>query len=226
MDPSRRSGCPGALKLAGSLLLVALVTACLGPVRGFYPPASGEPVKSVWVLDHGWHTGVAVRQDDIPEGVWPEHLDLPKSEFIEVGWGNEDFYLAPRGTVWLAIKAVLWPTPSVLHLVAFDGPVGRFLPAGDVVEIRVSEPGFRRLAEFLEQAYARDASGRTVPLGPGQYSNSRFYRARERYFLLNTCNTWTAQALRMTGAPITPPYALTAGNVMSQVRRLAAAEPE
>ena len=214
-----------ALCLAGGMVLVALASGCLGPVRGLYPPSPGERVKSVWVINHGWHTGVAVRRDDIPEAVWPEHLDLPKSEFIEVGWGNEDFYLAPQGTVWLAIKAVVWPTPSVLHLVAVDDPVGRFLRARDVVELRVSEPGFSRLAAFVEQAYERDASGRAVPLGPGQYWNSRFYRARERYFLLKTCNTWTAQALRMTGAPITAPYALTAGNVMGQVRRLATAEP-
>ena len=59
----------------------------------------------------------------------------------------------------------------------------------------------------------------------GCHAYHPLYRARERYFLLKTCNTWTAQALRMTGAPITAPYALTAGNVMGQVRRLATAEP-
>jgi uncharacterized protein (TIGR02117 family) len=211
------------LGLVAGTVLVALVSGCAGPVRGLYPPAAGDHVKSVWVVNHGWHTGVAVRRDDIPEGVWPEHLDFPRSEFIEVGWGNEEFYVAPRGTVWLALKAVVRPTPSVLHLVAFGGPVG--LRARDIVELRVSEPGFRRLAAYLEEAYARDALGRAVRLGPGQDWNSRFYRARERYFLLKTCNTWTAEVLRTTGAPITPLYALTAGNVMAQVGRLPTAVP-
>jgi len=211
--------------LVAATVLVALVSGCVGPVRGLYPPGAGESVKSVWVVDHGWHTGVAVRRDDIPEGVWPEHLDFPRSEFIEVGWGNEEFYVAPRGTLWLALKAVVRPTPSVLYLVVFDGLVGRSLGNRDIIELRISEPGFRRLAAFLEGAYARDALGRAIPLGRGQHWNGWFYRARERYSLLKTCNTWTAEVLRTTGAPITPLYALTAGNVMAQVRRLPTAVP-
>ncbi|HEU5319692.1 MAG TPA: DUF2459 domain-containing protein [Methylomirabilota bacterium] len=214
---------PGALLLTVGAAGLVLAAGCAGPVRDLFPPAAGEGVASVWVVSHGWHTGIAVRREDIPEAVWPEHRDLPRSEFIEVGWGNEDFYLAPRGTLWLAVKAVAWPTPSVLHVVAFDGPVRRFFPGHEVVEVRVSAPGFRRLASFFENAYARDASGDVLPLGPGQYRSSRFYRARERYFLVKTCNTWTAQALRATGAPVTPVYALTAGNVMGQARRLATA---
>jgi uncharacterized protein (TIGR02117 family) len=217
-------GAKRAILVAGPVL-VALVSGCAGPVRGLYPPAAGEHVKSVWVVNHGWHTGVAVRRDDIPEGVWPEHLDFPRSEFIEVGWGNEEFYVAPRGTVWLALKAVVKPTPSVLYLVAFDDLMGRSLRSRDIIELRIAEPGLRRLATFLEEAYARDALGRAIPLGRGQYWKGRFYRARERYFLLKTCNTWTAEALRTTGAPITPLYALTAGNVMAQVRRLPTAMP-
>lgn len=207
------------------MVLLALVAGCAGPVSGLYPPDSDQRVKSLWVVSHGWHTGVVVRRADVPEAVWPEGHDLPGSEFIEVGWGNEEFYRAPRGTVWLALKAVIRPTPSVLHVVAFDGPVGRSLGARDVVELRVSEPGFRRLAAFLEQAYGRDPSGRAVPLGPGLYWQSRFYRARESYSLLRTCNAWTARALRATGAPITPLYALTADGVMAQARRLPTAVP-
>ena len=58
-----------------------------------------------------------------------------------------------------------------------------------------------------------------MPLGPGQAPVSRFYPARERYYLWRTCNTWTARALRAAGVPITPLYAITAGNVMYQARQ-------
>ncbi|MDP2702217.1 MAG: DUF2459 domain-containing protein, partial [Candidatus Rokubacteria bacterium] len=57
-------------------------------------------------------------------------------------------------------------------------------------------------------------------VGRGQYANSRFYVAREKYFLLKTCNTWTARALRSAGLPITSLYAATAGSVMHQTRTL------
>ena len=205
--------------VVGLLVFSALLAGCAGALQGLYPPAPGELVKPVYVINHGWHTGIAVRRADIPQGVWPEHGDFADFEYVEVGWGDRDFYVAPEGTLWLAVKAVFWPTPGVLHVVGFDGPVDRIFRKREIVEVLVSDRGFRQLAVFLQDAYARDESGRATPLGPGQYPNSRFYVARDKYFLLRTCNTWTARALRSAGLPITPLYAVTAGNVMGQARR-------
>ena len=120
----------------GLLVFSALLAGCAGALQGLYPPAPGELVKPVYVINHGWHTGIAVRRADIPQGVWPEHGDFADFEYVEVGWGDRDFYVA-----------------------------------------------------------------------------------RDKYFLLRTCNTWTARALRSAGLPITPLYAVTAGNVMGQARR-------
>ena len=187
-------------------------------MAALYPPWPGEIVKSVYVMSHGWHTGIAVRRQDIPEGLWPEQYDFADAEYVEVGWGDREFYMTPEATSGQALRAVVWPTSSVLHVVAFSGRVGRFFPRSEILEIAVSSRGFDRLVTFIQDAHARDEAGRAIPLGPGQYGNSRFYLAREKYFLLKTCNTWTARALRAAGAPITPLYALTAGNVMSQAR--------
>jgi hypothetical protein len=107
-----------------------------------------------------------------------------------------------------------------LHIVGFDGPVERFFSDREIVEIRVAERGFRDLAAFVQDAYARDG-GRPIVLGLGQSANSRFYLAREKYFLLKTCNTWTARALRSAGLPVTPLTAVTAANLMDQVRKTA-----
>jgi uncharacterized protein (TIGR02117 family) len=201
------------------LALAALGPGCAGPIQGLYPPRPGEPAVSVYVLSHGWHTGIAVRRADVPAGLWPEHRDFEGSEFIEVGWGDRDFYQAPEGTSGLALRAAVWSRSSVLHVVGFNGAVRRAFPASDVVELGVSARGLERLSAFIADAYSRDGAGRAMPLGPGQAPVSRFYLARETYYLWRTCNTWTARALRAAGVPITPLYAITAGNVMYQVRR-------
>jgi uncharacterized protein (TIGR02117 family) len=200
-------------------LLLALVAGCAGPVSGLYPPAAGEPVTPIYVVNHGWHTGIAVRRTDIPPGAWPAHRDLPASEYVEVGWGARDFYLAPEGTVWLALKATFWPAPGVLHLVAFDGPVERFFVGREIVEVLVSGRGLHRLTAFIQDAYAKDEAGTPIVVGPGQYANSRFYVARETYSLLKTCNTWTVTALRAAGLPVVPLSALTAAGAMGEARR-------
>jgi uncharacterized protein (TIGR02117 family) len=202
----------------GLLVLSVVAAGCAQSIEGLHPPAPGEPVKPVYVINHGWHTGIAVRRADIPEGVWPEHRDIPASEYVEVGWGDRHFYVAPEGTLGLALKAVFWPTSSVLHVVGFDGPVEHFFRQREIVEALVSARGLQQLAAFIGDAYAKHDSGTTIVVGPGQYANSRFYVAREKYSLLNTCNVWTARALRAAGLPIIPLYAITAANVMDQAR--------
>jgi len=206
--------------LVGLVVFSAAAAGCAKSIEGLYPPAPAELVKPIYVINHGWHTGIAVRRANIPEGVWPEHADFADSEYVEVGWGNREFYTAPEGTLGLALKAAFWPTPGVLHVVGFDGPVQQFFRQRQIVEILVSDRGFHRLAVFIGNAYATDGSGRTMVVGRGQYANSRFYVAREKYFLLKTCNTWTARALRSAGLPITALYAVSAGNVMDQTRPL------
>jgi uncharacterized protein (TIGR02117 family) len=148
--------------------------------------------------------------------VWPQVRDFADFQLVEVGWGEREFYMAPAGTSGMALRAALRPTSSVLHLVGFDGGVERFFPASQAVEIKLSGRGLERLTKFVEDAYATDAAGAVIRLGPGQYPNSRFYLAREPYHLFRTCNVWTARALRAAGCPITPFYAVTAGNVLYQ----------
>ena len=211
--------------LVGLVVFGAGAVGCARSIEGLYPPGPAEPVKTIHVINHGWHTGIVVRRADIsggawPEGVRPEHAEVADSEYLEFGWGAREFYMASEGTLGLALEAVLWPSPAVLHVVGFDGPVQQFFRQREIVEILVSDRGFQRLAAYIGAAHAKDGSGRTMAIGRGQYANSRFYAAREKYSLLKTCNTWTARALRAAGLPITSLYAVSAGNVMDQTRPL------
>ncbi len=210
---------PGREALSVLLLVVAILAlGCAGPVHDLYPPRAGESAIPIWVVSHGWHTGIVVRRQDVPDGLWPQLRDFAESELVEVGWGERDFYMAPAGSSGMALKAALWPASSVLHVVGFSGPAERDVPAREIVEIKVSRPGFEKLAAFIQETYERDEAGGVVRLGPGQYPNSRFYLAREKYHAFKTCNVWTARALRAAGCPITPFHALTASNVIDQAR--------
>jgi uncharacterized protein (TIGR02117 family) len=202
------------------VLLVLLVTAaCLGPVAGLYPPRLGEPTKRVWVTGHRLHTGIVVRRADVPSAIWPERDDFPGSTSLEVGWGDRDYYQAPRGTPALALRAIVASRGSVLHVVAFDARVEDFYPEADVVELTLTERGFEALCRFIHASYARDDRGAPIVLGPGAYARSAFYLATGTYRLFNNCNTWTARALRAAGCPITPAWALTPRAVIGQAGR-------
>jgi uncharacterized protein (TIGR02117 family) len=225
MDRRRFLATRFALRLAAMLALSLAHIACSAPLRETYPPARGEPLTSVSVVSHGWHTGIAVRPADIPDGVWPEHRQLGAAEQLEVAWGDRDFYMAPRGTLRLALRAAFWSSASVLHISAFDRRIDQVFPGQEIVQVRLSQQGLRRLAGFFQDAYARDPAGEIIVLGRGQYASSRFYAAREKYFLLRTCNTWTARALREAGLPIEPLQIVTAAGLMDEVRKLVQLEP-
>jgi uncharacterized protein (TIGR02117 family) len=197
---------------------VAFIGACVGPVADLYPPPSDGPAIAIWVVSHGWHTGLVVPWEAVPGEIWPERDDYHGARYLEVGWGDRDFYQAQDPTLGLAIKATFWPTPSAVHVVALNQPPASFFSRAEIVELELTPQGFARLCAFIAHAYARDEHGRAIPLGPGLYGVSQFYLGRESYFL-TTCNVWTARALRSAGLPISPIYALTAGNVMFQAKR-------
>lgn len=204
-----------------ALCVAALLVAagCLGHVAPLYPPRPGEPVARVWVVEHGWHAGLVVERALIPAGLWPEQDDLPDARYLEVGWGDADFYRSPDPGLWLALRAAAGSRGSAAHLLALRAPPAPG-PGREVAEIRLSRPGFEALARFVHASFERDGRARAPRLGPGLYPASAFYPARGRYHLFNTCNTWIADALRAAGVPITPARAITAGGLLRQLRRL------
>jgi uncharacterized protein (TIGR02117 family) len=199
------------------MLLLTILPACSAPPKGLFPPAPNEPFKSIYLASHGWHAGIVIKRADIPEGVWPEHNDFPDAEYLEVGWGDKDYYMTPDPHMGITLKAGLWPTDSVLHVVGFRGSVTRYFSRSDVTRIDLSYEGFKRLCQYISGSYARDEKGNSQPLGPGLYGLSQFYLSRETYHAFNTCNVWTARGLKGAGCPITPGTTLTVDELMSRV---------
>jgi uncharacterized protein (TIGR02117 family) len=196
-----------------------LATACLGPVRELDPARSGEATTTVYVVGHGWHSGIVIRRDQIPSEAWPEHGRFPPAPFLEVGWGDRAFYQSPDAGVGPALRAAFASGGSVLHVAGLGRPPAELFTRAEVVAVELSGRGVEALARFVSRAYTRDLSGDPIDLGPGLYPGSRFYAATGRYSLLYTCNSWIAEALRAGGCPITPAWALTAGNLLFQAAR-------
>jgi uncharacterized protein (TIGR02117 family) len=185
-----------------------------------YPPGPDAPTEPVWVIDHGWHTGLVMGRSAIPAGLLPEQDDFPLARALEVGWGDADFYRASEPGIWAALRAAVASRASVIHMVGLPTRPEEIFAGSGIVQIRLSRPGFEALVRFVDDGFDREGRPRAAMLGRGLYGTSAFYPARGDYHLLHTCNTWIARALRAAGVPITPVYAMTAGNLMWQVRRL------
>lgn len=199
------------------ILLYLVLVACSAPPKGLFPPGQNEPFRSIYLVSHGWHAGIVIKRAEIPEGVWPEHNDFPDAEYLEVGWGDKDYYMTPDPHMGITLKAGLLPTASVLHIVGFSGSVSRYFSRSEITRIDLSYEGFERLCSYIKNSYARDEADMNQILGPGLYGTSRFYLSRETYHAFNTCNVWTARALHNAGCPITPATTLTVEELMTKV---------
>ncbi len=197
------------------LALLILANGCVGPVKSLYPPRAGESTRTVYVVTQGAiHTGIAVRRADIPERLWPTKEDYPQAKYLEAGWGDDDGYRKDL-TAWIVIKALFWPTRSVLQLDGFTNSVAANFNDSEstIIAIDLTERGFERLCEHISKTHALDKSGKPIALG------NDWYRANGKYCVFKTCNTWVATGLRQAGCPITPLYCISRGPLVHQARK-------
>ena len=185
-----------AAVLAG--LALALVLAAAWAV--LRPPAAPPPgpgdCEIVAVTRRALHTEIVIPASAFgPQS--PLKAIYPEAQSYSIGWGDATAF--PGGlTVWTSIRALAWPTASVLHLVRLDRAPGE---GGDAVALAVSREGLDRLAREIEAAFALDAAGDPAVTGPGRLAGrSVFVRAGPRYHLFRTCNVWTADRLRAAGS--------------------------
>jgi uncharacterized protein (TIGR02117 family) len=193
-----------------------LVTLLL--VAGITTAAAPDESKLVWVVNHGWHVGLAVSRADVSVALWPD-ITEQNGDYIEVGWGDGEYYPARETSVGMGLRAALRSGSSVLHVAGFDAPPPAFFEDVPVTPVILSAQGFDTLARWVASYYARDGAGRPSAIALGRYGDARFYRAAGRYRITDNSNTWVAKALYTAGCPIDPDT-LTAGGVMRQVRAL------
>jgi len=219
---------PFAILHALAAFLLLLLTGTVVPVNcDFRQTPDGVPV---FVVSNGVHTDIVVPLRDTLTGFsWLQQLSQPAwsrqfapYQFVGFGWGDEGFYLHSYGGhspgVGTTLKAVLLPTPTLLHVDFYRAAP---LAGRRVVPLRISAEQYHRLTTAILRSFARDSTGHLIPLAaPGYTSDDFFLRARGRYHALHTCNDWTNRSLQRAGvrAALKAPLA---GSVLFQVRRAA-----
>ncbi|WP_373499432.1 TIGR02117 family protein [Desulfococcus sp.] len=208
---------------------VAILSACSAKPHVVLPEfkaESGISSKRIYIVNHGRHTGVIFPAPELNEEAPGLRDRFGEATYFEFGWGDEGFYRARRVTSGLAVKALFWPTAAVLHVVAVAGSPEDYFSGSEVVALPVRTEGFESLKKFILQSFARDTGGNICPLEAGIYGDSQFYRAVGTYSCMNTCNTWTARAVKSAGKKIPPARSLPSGSVMNGPGRAGESRPE
>jgi uncharacterized protein (TIGR02117 family) len=110
---------------------------------------------------------------------------------------------------------MFWSEGAVIHVVAVPDSALSYFAGEEIIDICLTNNELATLKTFLANSFQRDAAGHAISQSEGIYGNSQFYEGVGRYYLFNTCNKWTAKALRSAGLDIAPMLKLTSGSVMS-----------
>ena len=207
----------GALGFLVVLSIAGWLTARPGdPV--LWPPGAGAAVAEIYVVSHGYHSGIVVRRAATEElsnrqgsaALLAMVRRFPNYQWLEIGWGDEGFYRSVPDvaslTLSMAVRALFRPgNHSVVHVVGLNVQPRDAFPKSDMVRINLTAEGFSRMLERLDASISRTGeSGGPEDLGVGLYGPSKFFRSVETFSIFNVCNHWVARLLAAAGLPTTP----------------------
>jgi hypothetical protein len=171
----------------------------------------------IYVSSISWHTGLVIPGDVLPDSIWREGHDYSEVPYVEIGWGEADFYPHEGFKPWLAIKAIFWPTPSVLHFNPIRREVEEYYFDTRVVKIEISDEQLHNLILYLLEEMELDENGRIIPATDGIYANSYFYEGSSSYYFPNNSNVWVARAIQRAGFSLRPIWLQTTGWVLNKM---------
>ncbi|KAA9331749.1 TIGR02117 family protein [Adhaeribacter soli] len=192
--------------LSAFLLLVFMIVTAIGliPVNTSFAQAP-EGIE-IYVIDNGAHTDL-VLPVKTPVIDWRNRLPVSDYravdstwQYVAFGWGDRLFYMeTPQWKnlrPYVALQAVLWPTPSAMHVNYIRR---RLQPDKDQRPVILSEAQYEKLVNYILHSFQQqDGSFLLIP-GGGYSGDDNFYEAHGHFSFLKTCNTWTNNGLKAAG---------------------------
>lgn len=190
------------------LLVLLLVTTCTARPGDLtiYPPHKGEPTVSLYLIDNGYHTDIALPGELLARtgGETAQAArQLKPNNWVLAGWGDHRFYVetgpwidrAPDG-----LRALFMPgNASVIRLTGL--PKNPLLVYGDAaVEVKVSRQSFEQMVARIDRSFVDGPQLADAPRRPQQL----FFRSVEDFSFVHLCNHWTAEVLSAGGLGVTP----------------------
>ncbi|MGA7933696.1 MAG: DUF2459 domain-containing protein [Kovacikia sp.] len=211
----------GTLATLGLLTIAALTPRKWGPLL-----PSRNCNYRIYVSGGAMHTNFII---SIKNSIfdWGTHLDLKsiggrtpeKSRYLQFGWGDQVFYQETPSwdqiNVLSALRALFLQNPSALFVKAHA--TIPLYPGEKLKCISLGQTDYLALMKFIEASFQSDQEGRKIRLGSGQDRESGFYAAHGSYSMLKTCNSWTADGLRVANVN-TPLWGGLAPAIMRHIR--------
>jgi uncharacterized protein (TIGR02117 family) len=180
--------------------------------------ADSGPRIIIYVIKRRWHTDIGFNAADVPLPLAAVRSMLPTARYLLFGFGDRH-YLMNKGRSTAGLLGAVWPGPGVVLVTGLTATPEKAFGSEGVIRLTLSADQARRLEGFVWKTLVT-TDGAPNALGAGPYAGSYYYAATVGYSGLNTCNTWTAEALKAAGLPVTSFGVELSGQVWHQVRKI------
>jgi uncharacterized protein (TIGR02117 family) len=210
--PARGGPCEACRRLIRIAFLLLLLAGCTG--SALPPPGNAA---TVIVVERGWHTDISLPADGLDDRFDALRARFPGARWFTFGFGQRLYVQKQDHTVFDALRALL-PSDGMVLVTALNTTPEIAFAAHETFALAVSAEGFAAIVDFVRHAISDDAAGAPVFVADGPYPGSAFYASPTTYYGLETCNTWTVEALRAGGVPVTTDGVVFASQVSGQLR--------
>jgi uncharacterized protein (TIGR02117 family) len=170
------------------------------------PPQTTQDTLHIYIAEYLYHTGLLLPTVSAVHDWRNEFSCLEvngnSSIYAEFGWGDSTFYMGGQVTPSMALNALFASKTSVIGVIGLDAPPFFTEPAS-VQRISLTASNYAALVASLQRSILyKNAS--TIFLKQGFWgARSGFYAANTastgQYSVVNNCNVWSAEHLRMAG---------------------------
>ena len=187
-------------------------------------PAQVMPSR-IWVMDHGWHSGIVVPSAVI-QGTLPEVARHFRGyPYLEFGWGDRGYYQAQQPSLMMGLVAIVFPTASAIQVTGWrDSPDKQLMRSlsSDAVSSKLrsyclSKEQMTSLTCFVSKSFLMREEGHVQNLSRSRVGGRRFYVSEGDYHLLNTCNNWTKKAVISADLTVGRGMAITSSALMQRL---------
>lgn len=200
------------LHVAVFALLAYIAAVCVTASPGekaLYPAAPGDQA-TIYVINNGFHTDIAVPFAAIEARGGPlarAASAAPQAPWTVVGWGDASFYTA-KGVSFArlgdGLRALFKPgNASVVRIFGISRDPALAYAPGVATPVKLSAAGLEKMLGRMEGSLRVTgdspvrASARTTP-------DEAFFDSVEHFSILRLCNHWTSDMLAAAGLPMTP----------------------
>jgi uncharacterized protein (TIGR02117 family) len=183
--------------------ITAFILSCIPYNTDFKSPEEGI---DIYILSNGVHTDLVLpgknKYKDWTLLIKAENTLSKDSNisFIAFGWGDKGFYL--ETPTWsdlkcsTAFKAMFAMNTCAMHVCNYKS----LTENKRCKKICISEENYKRLVTYISSSFLRNNAGDYRCISGSHYNEyDAFYEAKGSYSLLNTCNTWANEGLKVSG---------------------------